>query len=222
MPRLRELSRRLLHRAVLRTGFALRRVKPFESRLLEHLLTTDDFYFVQVGAYNGITSDPFCKFLIDGLWKSVLVEPQRRYCEILQEIYRDRPDIMCRNVAIALTNKPRTLYRVAADVDDVPYWATQLASFHYEVVASHRERIPGIEALIVAEQVACLTLAELVAQESLPRVDLLAVDVEGSDFEVVQQIDALLQHPKFIYYEHLHLSPSDRDACCKFLKARGY
>lgn len=219
---LRRFARHTLHHAVLSCGFSLQRVKPFERSLLRYMLSTPDFWLVQVGAYNGVTSDPFCKFLIDGLWRGVLIEPQPYYCDVLREIYRDRPEVRCRPVAISAANTRRPLYRIAEDAPDMPYWAPQLASFRREVIASHRDRIPHIEQYIVADEVECLTLATLVAQESLTRVDLLAIDVEGSDFEVLQQIDALPALPKFIYYEHLHLSQSDREASQRFLRERGY
>lgn len=212
----------MLHRTVLRCGFSLQRVKPFERSLLRYMLSTPDFWLVQIGAYNGITSDPFCKYLIDGLWRGVLVEPQRHYCDVLREIYRDRPEVKCRTLAIAASDSSQPFYRVAEDAPGMPYWAPQLASFRREVLASHRDRIPHIEQHIVSEEVECLTLATLAAQEGLPRIDLLAIDVEGSDFEVLQQIDSLPAFPKFIYYEHLHLSPSERESSSRFLSDRGY
>ncbi len=219
---LRRFARQTLHRAVLSCGFSVQRVKPFERVLLRYMLSAPEFWLVQVGAYNGITSDPFCKFLIDGLWQGVLVEPQRHYCDVLREIYRDRPQVKCRPIAISAANGSQPLYRIADDAPDMPYWAPQLASFRRDVIASHRDRIPNIERYLVTEDVECLTLATLVEQESLPRIDLLAIDVEGSDFDILQQIDSLPARPKFIYYEHLHLSPGDREASQRFLSTRGY
>jgi FkbM family methyltransferase len=220
--RIRNWLRRGLHTLVLRSGFRLERVKPFEAHLLKYMLHFPDFWFVQVGAYNGITSDPFCKFIIDGLWKGVLVEPQSRYCEILREIYQDRTDIHFANVAIADLDGNKELYRVSEEAVDVPYWASQLASFRREVIASHRDRVPDIERWIVSQAIPCRTLPSLVSEFRLPRLDLLAVDVEGSDFEVVQQIDKLPVLPAFVYYEHLHLSSQERLASWKYLADRGY
>jgi FkbM family methyltransferase len=222
MLNLRELTRQLLHRAVLRCGFSLNRVKPFERALLKHQLMHDDFFLVQIGAFNGVTSDPFCKFILEKSWSAVLVEPQRRYCDVLREIYRDRAGIVCRNVAIGATNETRKFYRIADDAQDLPYWAPQLASFRYEVLVSHANEIPDIASKIVAEDMECVTLQRLVAEAGIPRMDLLAIDVEGSDFEVLQQIDTLPMKPQFIYYEHLHLVESDYRASLAFLAARSY
>ncbi len=190
--------------------------------MLEYMLGLPDFWFVQVGAYNGITSDPFCKHVIDGLWKGLLIEPQSAYWHVLNEIYQDRPDVICLNVAISDVDGTKKLYRIADDATGVPYWASQLASFRREVIAAHRDRISDIERWIVAQEIPCRTLASVVQEHQLPRVDLLAVDVEGSDYEVIQQIDQLSQHPPFVFYEHLHLSESDRQASWQFLRERDY
>ena len=149
--RFRGLLRRWLHTAILQTGFRLERTKPFEAHMLQYMLRVPDFWFVQVGAYNGITSDPFCKFIIDGLWKGILVEPQQRYWQILQEIYQDRPDVICLNAAVGTADGSRDFYRVVAEdaaAGALPYWASQLASFRRDVILEHRDRIPH-KAMIV-------------------------------------------------------------------------
>ena len=152
----------------------------------------------------------------------MLIEPQSRYCDILREIYQDQNDVHCVNVAIADVDGNKELYRISEAAVGVPYWASQLASFRREVIASHRSQVPGLEQWIVSESLPCRRLASLVAEYRLPRVDLLAVDVEGSDFEVVKQIDDLPSHPKFVYYEHLHLSGQERMDSWQFLADRGY
>jgi hypothetical protein len=91
-----------------------------------------------------------------------------------------------------------------------------------EVIASHIDRIPDIERWIEAERVACEPLARIVNRHLFPRVDLLATDTEGFDFEVVKQIDSLSSLPQFIYYEHLHLSPQEYAESLRFLQERRY
>ncbi len=104
----------------------------------------------------------------------------------------------------------------------LPYWASQLASLRYEVIASHEDRIPGLREWIVEVDVPSRRLSTLVREAAFPRVDLLAIDVEGYDFEVVKQIDQLEQLPRMIYYEHRHLSESDYQQSLAFLRDRGY
>lgn len=222
MGTLRHICRNLLHRTVLSLGFQLSRARPFERAIRRFELTHDDFYFVQVGAYNGVTSDPFVPFLIEGVWTCALIEPQQRYFDVLQNIYGDRNQIACRNVAIGPSDGTATMYSVREDAAGLPHWASQLASFQYDVIASHADRIPNIEDLIEAHDVPCVTLATVVQEAKFPRVDLLAIDVEGYDFEVLKQLDELPTRPRFIYYEHGHLSEADYEASLRFLSERGY
>jgi FkbM family methyltransferase len=219
---MRRFLRQWLHGTALRLGFCITRVKPFEAAIRRWELSHDDFYFVQIGAHNGVTSDPFTGFVSAGYWHCLLVEPQRRFVEILQTIYCDRPRIRVCNCAIGTRDEMVRMYRVRDDTQNIPYWATQLASLRYDVIASHEDRIPGLRSLIVEEMVPSRTLASLVAEQDYPRLDLLAIDVEGFDFEVVKQIDLLPQLPKFIYYEHGHLSELDYRESLAFLAKRSY
>ena len=111
---------------------------------------------------------------------------------------------------------------VRSDVDGLPYWCSQLASLKYEVIASHEDRIPGLRNWIIEVDVPSRTLSSLLADSHYPRLDLLAIDVEGFDYEVLKQIDSLSFIPHFIYFEHRHLSPDDHRESLTFLAARGY
>jgi FkbM family methyltransferase len=213
--------RRLVHRALLRCGYRIKRVDPVERAIRLYRLDHPEFALVQIGAYNGITGDPFCSFVLEDGWSAVLVEPQHRHCETLREVYANRRNVICREVAIGPRDGKATLYRVA-EAPGLPHWAAQLATFNYEVIAGHRREIPDIERLIVAEEVECVTLPTLLAQCGVARFDLLATDAEGSDFAVIQQIDGLEFRPPLVYYEHKHLSVEDRAACEAFLAERGY
>lgn len=219
---MRQFFRRLLHKLVLSTGFRLSRVTPFERELRRWELDHADFYFLQVGAHNGVTSDPFQRFIVENLWNCILVEPQAAHFDVLRTIYCDREKVACHQVAIGDPDRPMVMYRVRDDAEGVPYWASQLASMRYEVIASHETEIPNLRELIVADPVQCTTLVNLIAEHQYPRLDLLAVDVEGYDFEVIKQIDQLPWKPKFIYYENRHLAATEYQSSLTFLAQRGY
>ena len=219
---MRSFFRRALHRTFLRFGFRLVRALPFERSIRRWELDHSDFYMIQVGAHNGVTSDPIQRFVAEGDWTGVLVEPQQKYFQILQTIYCDRPKLHPLHAAIGPSNESIRLYKVRDDAVGVPYWASQLASTKREVIAGHADRIPGLDELIVAEDVPCRTLESIVREFGLPRLDLLVSDTEGYDFEVIKQIDQLPHRPQFIHFESLHLPPSDFQSCLAFLHARDY
>jgi FkbM family methyltransferase len=223
MRSLRSKLRKALHKTVHRLGFRLVRTPVFERAIRNWELDHQPFYFVQVGAHNGITSDPFHRFLIENIaWESILIEPQSPCVQTLRSIYADRQNIRIEHAAIGPEQETLRLYKVSDTAVGLPHWANQLASARREVILSHKDRIPDIEQHLQTEDVRCLGLAHVVAKHRFPRVDLLASDTEGFDFEIVKQIDSLPSLPEFIYYEHLHLSKLEYEQSLGFLKDRGY
>ena len=52
----------------------------------------------------------------------------------------------------------------------------------------HANRIPEIERRIVTTQVPCVTFTTLCRRYGFDRVDLLAIDTEGYDWEIVRSL----------------------------------
>src|SRR5882762_3463411 len=102
----------------------------FDFVVAQHLLDTNDFFFIQVGAFDGVQADPIRKFILRHNWKGVLIEPQKKAFELLKQNYADQPHLTFKNVAISDRNEPRTLYTVAEG--KVPEWCQGLASFDRE------------------------------------------------------------------------------------------
>lgn len=223
MSPLRRWFRKLIHRPFLAAGFRLVRAPRYERIIRAKELQQDDFYFLQVGAHNGVTSDPFHRFVVEGgWWNVVLIEPQSQSCQVLREIYRDRENLKIYETAIGLEDGTLSLFKIREDTEGVPYWSTQLASTRRDVIASHRNSIERLEEKIIEVKVPSRTLASIYQEVKFPRLDLLAIDVEGFDHEVVKQIDGLPQLPQMIYFEHRHLSDCDYQHALGFLRARGY
>lgn len=219
----RSILRRWLHRIVLQAGFRLQRIPRFEQRIRLAMEEGKPFTMIQVGAHNGVTSDPFHRLLIELQdWQALLLEPQREPFEVLQSIYAGLPRVICRQVAVGAQGSTLKLYRVGGDTSGLPYWATQLASTRRDVIEAHRDQIPDLSARIVCEELPCVDLASLFRETKWPRLDLLVTDVEGADFEVIQQIDQLPSLPRFLFYEDRHLPSAEKIECRQFLQARRY
>lgn len=216
-----KFARETLQRVALRCGFNVTRLSPFERAIRRIELAQPEFLFLQVGAFNGVTSDPFVR-LISPDWKCILVEPQERHFAILELLYHGQDNVSCVNCAVSDEESTATLFTVREDVEGMPHWAPQLASFRKDVISSHRFLIPDLDEQLMETRVACRTLKSLLDQHQFPHLDLLAIDVEGYDFEVIRQIDTLDFPPKLIYYEHHHLGDADYAASLEFLAERGY
>lgn len=171
------------------------------------------FFFVQIGANDGKSSDPIRSYVAEYHWSGLLVEPQPRVFDRLKENYASEPNLRFVNAAISRENGRQKLYSVATDC-----LATRMASFDRELLA---KQLP-LGTPIVELEVPAITLQDLLTTNGVDSIDLLQIDVEGYDFEVVKMIDFEKWRPTIIHYEHRHLSMSDRTACEELLAGQGY
>ncbi len=170
-----------------------------------------EFFFVQIGAFDGVTGDPLYDLVRRHHWRGVLVEPQASVFDRLRANYAGQDGLQFLNVAIGPQDGELTLYsRANGDV---------CASF-----AKHRVRKPGErKAEVQAARVPCWTLATLLDRAGAPRtIDLLQIDAEGWDYEIIRSIDFAKVRPRIIRYEHQVLSERDRNACLELLAGQGY
>jgi hypothetical protein len=120
-----------------RHGVQIRRIPPSiatdrgESAIeltIEHLITlhlvdsVPGFFFVQVGAFDGITNDPINRMVTRYDWAGVLVEPQPAAFERLTTTYAEHPKLQLRNVAVGDRDGTVALYYVR----DAPAWVDLL------------------------------------------------------------------------------------------------
>lgn len=190
--------------------------------LLDEYGKSEDFYFIQIGANDGVVHDPLYRHVLRHRWRGILVEPVRYYFDLLKRNYASSHGLIFENVAISDQAEFRIFFRIREDLDFLPRWTKGLGSFKRNVLLKHRWVIPNIQKYIVEELVECVSLRSLLARHSVERIDLAMIDTEGYDFEIVKQFDFASMRPKLIIYEHKHLSRGDRAECETLLKAQGY
>lgn len=206
-----------------RYGYRIERLTGYDTstidilRLLIDQLHPKDpgFFFVQVGAHDGQTDDPLRKHIMREHWRGLLLEPQPDVFRQLCDAYRDEPQLILENAALSWEDGERRMFTTPQ--------RTYLASFDRSALS---KRIRG-RSEIIDIVVPTLTFETLVRRHGLGRCDLLVVDTEGFDYEVIKMVLGSLDSttctaPKLIYYEHLHLSTSDRRECAERLGEMGY
>jgi len=196
--------------------------RAFDELVTKQFADSSDFFFVQIGANDGVTHDFLHRYIQKYRWCGILVEPVSAYCDLLRAHYRGVPAIVIEQSAISSCEGTRTVYRIDDPAAELPAWSKGLASLHLDVIKKHRWVIPDLEDAIVAEPVRCITLATLVRKHQVEKIDLLSVDTEGHDFEVIKQIDFARFRPRMIIYEHKHLRRETRRHCENLLTAQGY
>jgi FkbM family methyltransferase len=210
--------------------------------VLTYLDKQPSLSIVQIGAYIGKTSnDPLYEFLCERMdpakvessrrkTKVVLVEPIRKYFDLLLKNYSKTSGIEFENVAIAETEGVMEMYRL--DVDPVKYgypaWLAQLSSLkkeRTEELWDKNERNQEYKEFYlkhrVVEKVRCMTLKQLLDKHQIRQLDLLVIDTEGYDYMILKTLDFKKLKPRFINYERALLQ-EDEPACRRMLEAQGY
>lgn len=171
--------------------------------------------FVQVGASDGLTSDPLNALVKAHGLTGLLVEPLVMPFERLVANYASYPGLQFANVAIGETDGEIELHvPLGADTQIA---LSQKASRRAATTAKH----VGWGCLETVRVRAC-TMSTLLGEHVLEHVDLLQVDVEGYDLSVIKQVFAMNLRPAVIHFESLHLSGAEMRECRTLLTACGY
>ncbi|MGP0067390.1 MAG: FkbM family methyltransferase [Isosphaeraceae bacterium] len=175
-----------------------------------------DFFFVQIGANDGVCVDPIRKYVIKSHWRGLLVEPVPHLFRKLVENYRDETELVFENVAIAPQDGVMSLYTVDGVAPD--FYMYGLASFDKNHLRKYLPKNFPIKEL----KVPTLSLATLLSKHSVTKIDLLQIDVEGYDYEIIKMIDFETIKPKIINFENEHINKIDLSECYGLLAAHGY
>ena len=61
---------------------------------------------------------------------------------------------------------------------------------------------------------------QLFARNQISEISVLHIDTEGYDWKILSQLDIEKHEPKFILYEHNHLSEEEKSDSIDFLKEK--
>lgn len=190
--------------------------------------------FLQVGANDGLVSDPLHKFIKRDNWRGIMLEPQPEvYRQYLVKTHQRRPEITAINAALDTQDGMSTLYVLNVSAER---WATGLSSFNKSVLIDtikngairKKARKRGIrlpdneEDMIEARQIKTISPDTLLRHFDPEGFKLLAVDTEGYDFEILKMLDINRVAPEVIIYEENNFDPETANDCRKYLTDLGY
>lgn len=226
--------RQLLNAALARGSSRIVKMNPAINRHfdrvldinIEHFLACEvlrnpDFFFIQIGANDGVLCDDIFEFVTRNRLKGIVIEPLPDIFERLKANYADHPQVTPVNAAIDRESGTRTIYRVPADID-APDWSQGLASFDRNHILKLADKHPELAEKMYEEEVTCVSFAELVEEHNVSEISFLQIDAEGFDFEIIKTIDFNRIRPRIIRYESASLSEGDNLACVELLLAQGY
>lgn len=201
--------KKVAHKVVNSFGFTFLKTSVFENKYrlnsdfvpLEQLFYKNlhaDFFFVQIGANDGVSYDPIFNLVTREKVKGIVIEPIKDIFYLLEKNYRDYPQVKPLNVAIHKNQKRKTLYRVDPNKNNYPEWTKGTPSFN----KSHHKLSFIAENDIIEEIVECISFNELIKDFNIKAIDLLQIDTEGYDAEVIKMIDFEIVKPTIISFEH--------------------
>lgn len=192
-----------------------------EHFLAKELLDNKNFFFIQIGANDGMRDDKSYNFITRNKLNGIVVEPLKDMYDLLSQNYSEHPQIRKINKAIHSSAKIMPLYRIKREAN-VPDWCHGIASFDKNHLLNGTKKIPDLEKYIIEEFVDCISLDELFEENNTEKISFLQVDTEGYDFEIIKMIDFTKYKPQIVRYECSTLSKNDNQACIDLLCKQGY
>lgn len=180
-----------------------------------------NFFFVQIGANDGMRDDPLRASVLKHRLRGVLVEPLPDLFAKLQRNYADVAGLHFENCAVGATSGQAPMYRIREGAP-VPDHAHGMASFTRAHLTAHKHGIPHLDDHVVETTIAVRTLPEILAKYGNPHVSLLLIDTEGYDAAIVEMALAAGVRPDVVIYEHLHLPIATQAATLRRLQSEGY
>jgi FkbM family methyltransferase len=198
----------------------------------------ESFFFVQVGANDGISNDAIHDFAVNLNLNGLVIEPQAAAFNALKANYERADNLVFENAAISNEDGEQPLYTIRKDLDFLQY-VNQAASFRREhtegLLRNHINKQASaavketfqqlhlkVEDCIEAEMVKTFTFKSLLSKRNIEKYDFLQVDTEGFDYEVLKMAEIETYRPSLINYEHEHLSVEDKHAAWDYLRRLDY
>jgi FkbM family methyltransferase len=197
----------------------------FEYVLDHYLASRADprpFFFLQVGAYDGVIDDPLHDRVREGSWQGILVEPQPSPFERLVKNYEGLDRLTFVNAAISEQAGPGRLYVIEDETGAPIEFLGGLASFREEPLRAFHAKMAAhyTGSRVGSIEVMCTTFADVLADVAY--LDLLQIDVEGYDLELLKLFDFGRITPPIVRFEHRHLSADELDDAVELLARHGY
>jgi FkbM family methyltransferase len=169
----------------------------------------DDFFFVNIGANDGVSNDVIYPFIREYGWRGIVVEPLPPVFEELKRNYREFRGIAFEQVAIAAT--PRPFFYIPPESGYDRPWARQVGTLNRAYLLKtigllrlyeFDGPVPDwLEQAVERVEVPCLTFDALMQKYRVERVDFLNIDAESADYEIFCSIDFSRYRPAILCIE---------------------
>ena len=139
--------------------------------------------------------------------KVLLVEPVPHNVEAINNNLKDFKDIVLEQVAISDKKEKKDFFFVKRS--SIPklkkHWSSGIGSFNKSHILDHRSKRFQIEDIDIDKiSIQSITLQDLIEKYSITKIDKLLIDVEGSEYAILKNIDLNKINIKKIIFEYKH------------------
>ena len=185
--------------------------------------------FLQIGASDGLFSDPIREFVVRDRWGGLFVEPLPYSFErlIRNYGYLRNPDLNFLNASVSTTSDHLDLWVVSDEcLSRLPLSQRmellQKSSTKKEHVQQFLDEHDLGTAVLTKVSTPCFGLPDLLDTHfSSGGLDLLVLDVEGYEQAIIMSIEFQVHAPTAIFYESHHLADG-KIQVQEFLEGQGY
>lgn len=212
------------------------------SDFLENYFSTYHAAVVlQVGAMDGVTSDPLRRHLDNHAGKAVLVEALPYYCKKLEILYSNNESIHICNALVGESEEEQNFYFINPSIADqmdgsgpLNKWAHGQGSLDKQTIiqwihankfrgSRYRSNIDKYISAIESISLSSRSLESICKQYSLNRIDLIVIDAQGSEFSILKNLSSFAHKPGVVIYEDDgSMDPLDKTNLEELLHSLGY
>ena len=181
---------------------------------------SQDFYFIQIGANDGVLADSLNPLIRKYGLRGCLVEPMKDFYKDLINNYSDQPQLDFRNSLISDSDGHGEIHRFKRDAP-VPAFFHGLSREDFEYIKKRAISL-GLEDHIETVKVEKQSFSSLLKSLDVKSISLLYVDTEGSDDKVINSVFSCGLYPPVIQYEWSEMSLARRHQLKMSLLDNGY
>jgi FkbM family methyltransferase len=172
-----------------------------------------DFFFVQIGANDGVRYDPVRPMIGKG-WRGLLVEPHPEIFERLKANYAAHQGFLFECAAISDFDGETTLCCPVGTKNNTAASSTDGNAVAMKLCAG---------ASVNRIKVKAITLPSLFAAHQVKQADMFLVDTEGFDGPILSQLlEKTSLRPPIIQFEHVLMNQIEYGIYCDLLSREGY
>jgi len=139
--------------------------------------------------------------------KVLLVEPVPHNVEAINDNLKDFKNIILEQVAISDKKEKKDFFFVKRS--SIPklkkHWSSGIGSFKKSHILEHRSKRFLVEDIDIDKiSIQSITLQDLIEKYSITKIDKLLIDVEGSEYSILKNIDLNKINIKKIIFEYKH------------------